>query len=121
MGNSTLERAVEYIYKKAEHSFRQKIIYYFDSEEGKEKNIDINKLFEGYKSFVEIDIFKEHRNRILFYTYIKKLKRQIDLHDKEQGKIDRLTMGLKLAERKIESLENGLEDLKNQMKLLGGK
>ncbi len=55
------------------------------------------------------------------YTYIKKLKRQIDLHDKEQGKIDRLTMGLKVAERKIEMLEKSLEDLKNQMKTLGGK
>ncbi|MBN1215274.1 MAG: hypothetical protein JXA99_07490 [Candidatus Lokiarchaeota archaeon] len=55
------------------------------------------------------------------YSYIKKLKRQIDLHDKEQGKIDRLTIGLKLAERKIESLEKNFEDLNSRINTLENK
>ena len=43
------------------------------------------------------------------YDYIKQLKRSIDLHDKEQGKIDRLTIGLKALERKMEDIEKRLE------------
>jgi hypothetical protein len=45
------------------------------------------------------------------YDYIKQLKRQIDLHDKEQGKIDRLTIGLKLLERKVDTLTEKIEKL----------
>ena len=45
------------------------------------------------------------------YDYIKQLKRQIDLHDKEQGKIDRLTIGLKLLERKVDTLTQQIEKL----------
>ena len=45
------------------------------------------------------------------YDYIKQLKRQIDLHDKEQGKIDRLTIGLKMLERKVDTLTEKIEKL----------
>ncbi len=45
------------------------------------------------------------------YDYIKQLKRQIDLHDNEEGKIDRLTIGLKLLERKVETLTKKIEKL----------
>ncbi|MFX1256054.1 MAG: leucine-rich repeat domain-containing protein [Promethearchaeota archaeon] len=48
------------------------------------------------------------------YDYIKQLKRQIDLHDREQGKIDRLTVGLKMLERKVESLESKINALENK-------
>jgi hypothetical protein len=48
------------------------------------------------------------------YDYIKQLKRQIDLHDKEQAKIDRLTVGLKMIERRIESIEKKIDDLEKK-------
>ncbi len=50
------------------------------------------------------------------YDYIKQLKRQIDLHDKEQGKIDRLTVGMKLLERKVESVVKSLEEMDLRLK-----
>ncbi|TFH27730.1 MAG: hypothetical protein E4G98_05905, partial [Promethearchaeota archaeon] len=43
--------------------------------------------------FTDREKFQEFCHNL--YEYIKQLKRQIDLHDKEQGKIDRLTIGLK--------------------------
>lgn len=51
------------------------------------------------------------------YKYIKQLKRQIDLHDKEQGKIDRLTVGLKIAERKIEEMSKILEKITQKLQI----
>ncbi|MHA1720946.1 MAG: leucine-rich repeat domain-containing protein [Promethearchaeota archaeon] len=48
------------------------------------------------------------------YDYIKQLKRQIDLHDKEQGKIDRLTIGLKMLERKVDGLAEKIQKLEEK-------
>ncbi|MFX1257921.1 MAG: leucine-rich repeat domain-containing protein [Promethearchaeota archaeon] len=55
------------------------------------------------------------------YDYIKQLKRQIDLHDKEKGKIDKLTIGLKLIERKIEKITETMETLDNRIKIIEEK
>ncbi|TFF85364.1 MAG: hypothetical protein EU551_04180 [Promethearchaeota archaeon] len=59
--------------------------------------------------FSDDDKFNEFCTNL--YDYIKQLKRQIDLHDKEQAKIDRLTVGLKMIERRIESIEKKIDDL----------
>ncbi len=49
------------------------------------------------------------------YDYIKQIKRQIDLHDKEKGKIDRLTIGLKAIERQLENLDKRVKLLEEKM------
>ncbi|QEE14251.1 leucine-rich repeat domain-containing protein [Promethearchaeum syntrophicum] len=59
--------------------------------------------------FSDIEKFDEFCQTL--YDYIKQLKRQIDLHDKEQGKIDRLTIGLKMLERKVDILTEKIEKL----------
>lgn len=50
------------------------------------------------------------------YDYITQLKRQIDLFDKEQGKIDRLTSGLKIIEKKMEKLTQTIDNLDERLK-----
>ncbi|MCK5347151.1 MAG: TIR domain-containing protein, partial [Candidatus Heimdallarchaeota archaeon] len=45
------------------------------------------------------------------YDYIKQMKRQIDVFDKEKSKIDRLTIGLKMLERNFEKWTKTIEDL----------
>ena len=55
------------------------------------------------------------------YDYIKQLKRQIDVFDKEKGKIDRLTIGLKMLERNFEKWNKVIEDLDGRVKNLEEK
>jgi hypothetical protein len=55
------------------------------------------------------------------YDYIKQLKRSIDLHDRQKGKIDRLTMGLKVVERKVDELLQKLKSVETRISTLESK
>jgi hypothetical protein len=55
------------------------------------------------------------------YDYIKQMKRQIDVFDKEKGKIDRLTIGLKMLERNFEKWNKIIEGLDGRVKNLEEK
>lgn len=55
------------------------------------------------------------------YDYIKQMKRQIDVFDKEKGKIDKLTIGLKMLERNYEKMTKEIEDLEGRIKRIEEK
>jgi Leucine-rich repeat (LRR) protein len=55
------------------------------------------------------------------YDYIKQMKRQIDVFDKEKGKMDKLTIGLKMLERNVEKITKEIEDLEERIKIMEGK
>ncbi len=63
--------------------------------------------------FSDVSHFDEFQNTL--YVYIQQLKRQIDLQNKEQGKIDRLTIGLKVVERKLDELSKKVEEMNHRL------
>ncbi len=62
--------------------------------------------------FADRERFTEFCDKL--YDYIKQIKRQMDLHNKEKGKIDRLTMRFKVLERKIGDLQAKIEELEKK-------
>ncbi|MBN1802271.1 MAG: hypothetical protein JW891_12240 [Candidatus Lokiarchaeota archaeon] len=55
------------------------------------------------------------------YNYILQLKHQVDLIDKEKGKIDRIAIGLKSLERQFKILTNKIENVEKHLKEIENK